>query len=320
MNIKKKQELSLLSKLSFITRESTSNSDIKFIFNQESLKSTLKNLIMKYTNEAVIESIFCCIDNERKKKKKKLNSELDSVLYKIYQKFGPLKLFQTISSLKENDKVNELNNFDEEFNINNEVKIISLASTSEDEVFLDINNDENNTRYHLSNEINEENNNNNSNKKLKENVIIDINDNYQDKIIDLREEEEIEEEEHNSNNYLDKYPDQNIKKLKKRKNKFKPSDIWYHCSLIKGIYYKYKKLETVSSQNNQIIFKCYNRKCKSYGIYDTIDKTFMLKEPHWTGSTYLCYKDLMTEQDLNNYNYMRNNHVYEIQMYRDKKE
>ena len=305
--MRKEQEISLLSKLPSISKESKFNLDIKFISNQKSLKSTLKQLIKKYTNISVIDSINCCILNERRKKKKKLNSELDSFIYKIYLKFGPFILFQTILTLKENDQINEIIKFDEEFN--NEVKIISLASTSEDEVFLDINKDEINKRYHSSNE--------NNDKKYKENVVIDINDNYKDKKIDLREEEEqeIEEVEYNSNNYLDKYSDENIKikKLKKQKNKFRLSNISYHCSLIKGNYYKYKKVKFI--KNTQILFKCYNPNCKSWGIYDTIDKTFMLMKPHWTGNTIFCYKHLMKEQDWNNYDYMVKNNVEEIQMY-----
>ena len=164
--------------------------------------------------------------------------------------------------------------------------------------------------------------NSNSNKKYKENVVIDINDNYKDRTINLSEEEEIkeiEEIEHYSSNYLDNYPYENKNKLKKKKNKFKLSDISYHCSLIKGNYYKYKKDKLISPGNTQILFKCYNPNCKSYGIYDIIDKTFILKKPHWTGNTYLCYKHLMKEQDWNNYNYMIKNNIEEIQMYLDKK-
>lgn len=327
MNKRKEQEISLLSSFPSIPKESKNYSDIKFISNQEALKSKLKQLIMKNTNISVIESIFSCIDNEQRKKKKKLNSELDSFMNKIYLKFGMVKLLQTILTLNKKDKVNEIINFDDDIN-NNDAKIISLASTSEDEVFLDINGYENNKRHHLhhsnkkNNQENRYNINSNSNKKYKENVVIDINDNYKDRTINLSEEEEIkeiEEIEHYSSNYLDNYPYENKNKLKKKKNKFKLSDISYHCSLIKGNYYKYKKDKLISPGNTQILFKCYNPNCKSYGIYDIIDKTFILKKPHWTGNTYLCYKHLMKEQDWNNYNYMIKNNVEEIQMYLDKK-
>ena len=312
--MRKEQEISLTSKLSSISKESKSNSDIKFISNQESLKSILRQLILKYTNKSVVDCIiFCFLDNQPRKKKKKLNSELDSIIYKIYQKYDPPKLFQALLSLKENDKVNELINLDEEFNNNNDVKIFSLESTSEGERFLDITKDEKNKRYHSSHNINRD-------KKYEDNVVIDINNNYKNKTNNkIETDEEIEEDEYNSNNYIDKYPDDNIKikKSKKQKNKFQLSDISYHCSLIKGNYYKYKKDKYMNNTQTKILFKCYNPKCKSCGIYDTTNKTFMLKKPHWVGNTYLCYKHLMTEQDKINHNYMKENNIEEIQMFLD---
>ena len=70
MDKRKEQEISLLSSFPSIPKESKNYSDIKFISNQEALKSKLKQLIMKNTNISVIESIFSCIDNEQRKKRR----------------------------------------------------------------------------------------------------------------------------------------------------------------------------------------------------------------------------------------------------------
>ena len=97
------------------------------------------------------------------------------------------------------------------------------------------------------------------------------------------------------------------------KGKFSINRISYHCSNINGHYYKY--LCEQFSSPNEIKFRCFNDKCKAWGIYDISDKTFTLREEHWFENSIDCYE--MNEQDKNNLAYMKNNKIDEIQMYND---
>ena len=103
-----------------------------------------------------------------------------------------------------------------------------------------------------------------------------------------------------------------------RQRNLKTKDITYHCSIIEGIYYKYKNDNKINQ--NLIKFVCINPSCASWGIYDTNDKTFTLQKEHWVNDTIICYHYSMTKQDKKNYKYMIAHNVDEMQMYIDEKE
>ena len=99
------------------------------------------------------------------------------------------------------------------------------------------------------------------------------------------------------------------------KKVYDPSKVFYHCSIIEGIYYKYIK-EYIKEK--EIIFICINPKCKAWGIYDLEDKTFRLMKEHYNGKSIFCCKKYMTDQDERNKKYMIKNKVYENIMYKDE--
>ena len=70
MNIKKEPEISIFNS-SIISKKSSLNSVNKKISKRKTLKSTLLNLMKKYSNDSVMESLFYFINYERKKIKKK---------------------------------------------------------------------------------------------------------------------------------------------------------------------------------------------------------------------------------------------------------
>ena len=110
----------------------------------------------------------------------------------------------------------------------------------------------------------------------------------------------------------------NIERKEENLNKkriYKLKDLSYHCSLIKGIYYKYRLHKIVSAKI--IIFHCVNAGCDAWGIYDKTDKTFTLQQYHMVGDSVVCYHNNMKKQDKNNYLYMKENKIDEIQMYKD---
>ena len=200
MNIKKEPEISIFNS-SIISKKSSLNSVNKKISKRKTLKSTLLNLMKKYSNDSVMESLFYFINYERKKIKKKSNSELDEIMCKIYQKFGPVQIFQTMLSFDDKCKVNEIKCIYEESFKNNDIKFASMSSTSDDEPFIELNNNENIQNSDLTKENSDENNNH---KNSNNDVVIEISHNYKDKIdetdkidktINLKEDSEDEKEE-----------------------------------------------------------------------------------------------------------------------------
>ena len=328
MNIKKEPEISIFNS-SIISKKSSLNSVNKKISKRKTLKSTLLNLMKKYSNDSVMESLFYFINYERKKIKKKSNSELDEIMCKIYQKFGPVQIFQTMLSFDDKCKVNEIKCIYEESFKNNDIKFASMSSTSDNEPFIELNNNENIQNSDLTKENSDENNNN---KNSNNDVVIEISHNYKDKTdetdetdkidktINLKEDSEDEkEEEYNpDSDSLNEYPYENKKRLINKKSKFRREDISYHCSMIGDNYYKYKKSRQNIGDKDCIEFKCFNPNCDSVGTYNIKDKTFRLDKPHYDGTSINCYKKLMTKQDWNNLEYMRKNNIYEIQMYNEK--
>jgi hypothetical protein len=119
----------------------------------------------------------------------------------------------------------------------------------------------------------------------------------------------------NSSNYIEINIINKSTKKKKTKIKFDVSKISYHCSIIHGIYYKYKLFNFLTK--NEIVFSCENPKCESYGIFDINEKTFTISKPHWDGTSIICYHNQMKEDDIDNYNYMIKNNLDEIQIYSD---
>ena len=106
-----------------------------------------------------------------------------------------------------------------------------------------------------------------------------------------------------------------IQKTKQKKN-FKIEKISYHCSIISGVYYKYKPKKMINKK--LIIFICVNPKCDSWGIFDKEEKTFTLQKGHWADDSIICYHNSMNKQDIRNYNYMTSNNLDEMQTFHDE--
>lgn len=288
------------------------------LVSKKSLKSTFLNLALKYSSEKLIKNIIFYTSPNTKvfsKKSKKTDLELYNAINQIYQNFDIMKIFETLIKYEEiNEENNNIININNEQN--NEAKVFSIQSTSEDENFIDIDNVQNDKSSKSNDDckcvIKDEKENTDGSDEIIENkinsgdIIIDINDNYIDSSSKNDTKMDISGEESNSSNYLEINPN----------NKFNISNISYHCSIIDGNYYKYKKVEE-PIENSLIKFVCYNPDCKSFGFYDIKDKTFELSKPHWDGYTIHCYQDLMNDKDMKNYNYMIYNNVDEIQMYYD---
>lgn len=303
----------ILSKPSSCFKEIKSQPKYENLMSKTTLKSSILNLSLKFSSEILIQNIVFYTSPNRKvfsKNSKKRDLELYNGINQMYQNFAPLKIFETLL----NEEIKEKNNDISE--TKNEVKVISMESTSVDENFIDIDNIQNDKSTKSNNDydivIKDEKENAKESDDIKEeeikinpgDIIIDINDNYIDSESKNETNMEISDEELNSSNYLEINPN----------TKFNIKNISYHCSIIDGNYYKYKKLEE-PIEKNRIKFKCYNEKCESFGFYNIKDKTFELSKPHWDGNTIHCYQDLMSEKDMKNYDYMIYNNVDEIQMY-----
>lgn len=307
----------ILSKSPSCIKEVKSESKNGNLMSKTTLTSSILNLSYKFSSDTLIRNVMFYTSPNRKvfsKKSKKRDLELYNGINQIYQNFDPLTIIKTLYSEEIRQENNEIINIKSE--PNNEVKVISMESTNEDENFIDIDNFQNDKSTKLNNDcdcvIKDEKENTKGSDEINENeikispddIIIDINDNYIDSESKNETNMEISDEELNSSNYLEINPN----------TKFNIKNISYHCSIIDGNYYKYKKLEE-PIEKNRIKFICYNEKCESFGFYNIKDKTFELWKPHWDGYTIHCYQDLMSEKDMKNYNYMIYNNVNEIQMY-----
>ena len=313
-----------------------SDSELKNSSNENNFNMVLKCLLEQYSLEEVIESFFSStVKYTKNKKDKKKFSELNCLIKKLNKIEGASKFLKSLIELPNNIKEkNEINNCKN--NEENEIKKISMASTHEDENYIDVNMNEDNDHY-------SNNDNNMINLSKKTEVINILDDDFKrkkksknkntDEIVIEIDDNYIEKEENNNNaiinlgkakslssKYLDVIP---IKKCNKKNELINTNKIYnidnisYHCSIINGIYYKYK-VELIDKLDSEVKFKCFNKRCKSFGIYDYTDKSFILKEPHWDGESIDCCRKLITEQDENNYFYMVDNNVNEIQMYSDE--
>lgn len=296
----------------------------------------IKTLIEKYYLEKVIQRIIhlsASIQNDYKSIKN--TSDLDAILIQLMQIETPQKLIQAMidfpNFIKETDKIDKKKKKEV-----NEIKKISMASTQADENFIDLGSNNKKKQYYNANNafdsdkenmiIDEEESKDKTESNNKENeVIIDINDNYEDKGNNNDEIVEINDSTNNSlksSNYIEIIPKSKHSKkmkLKKPHKRYDSNRISYHCSVIEGYYFKYKCDRFNSNKKRtKIKFKCYNPKCKSWGTYDTSDKSFILRQEHWDGNDIFCCYRLMTDQDKKNHSYMVNNKVVEIQMYNDK--
>jgi len=307
----------ILSKPSSCIKEIKSEPKYDSLMSKTTLKSSILNLSLKFSSEIIIQNIVFYTSPNRKvfsKKSKKRDLELYNGINQIYQNFEPLTIFETLLNEEIKEENNDIINIKSE--PKNEVKVISMESTSVDENFIDIDNIQNDKSTKSNNDydivLKDEKENGKESDEIKEeeikinpgDIIIDINDNYIDSESKNETNMEISDEELNSSNYLEINPN----------TKFNIKNISYHCSIIDGNYYKYKMLEE-PIEKNRIKFICYNKKCESFGFYNIKDKTFELSKPHWDGYTIHCYQDLMSEIDMKNYNYMIYNNVNEIQMY-----
>ena len=279
----------------------------KFSFNRKcssaqiDIYSRIKSLISKYSLKKVIDRAIHLLklkDESNLEKCNKRFTKLDSSIYQIYQKEGSIKVFQTLINIEKNKKMNNI----EKIN---------------GEIFIDLNSNQNSVNdveeINLNEEDSENSNENKKNKKNKKkvnnNLINNLNDNYKEK------EKNESGNKLNSSNYIEINIINKSTKKKKTKIKFDVSKISYHCSIIHGIYYKYKLFNFLTK--NEIVFSCENPKCESYGIFDINEKTFTISKPHWDGTSIICYHNQMNEDDIDNYNYMINNNLDEIQIYSD---
>ena len=246
---------------------------------------------------------------------------------------------QEVIDIKDNlinkeDDINSENNNNDINNINNnsieqEDKAIDLSESDDNSsdsvlLFVDLNNipteDINKTKdiINIDNDKSDNNiiidNNDNINKTISEPIIIN---NIQKKSPKKLIAENI------NNNDKSMIINKELEKIRRihmvnNQRNFKVKDISYHCSIIEGIYFKYKILSKINQ--NLVKFVCINPKCHSWGIYDTNDKTFTLQEGHWADNTIICYHKSMTKQDKKNYLYMLYHDLDELQMYNDQKD
>ena len=324
------------------THSSSSIIDIvqnsKQVPNKKSLNldSIIKALIEKYSLKEVIESIIHTINPTKKSKEKaKENSELDSRINEICQMEGAIKMIQVLIQLKnvkknrvkkasvvsneekEKEKFIEIgNNNKEKEKNNNPINSINKRSKSNENIVDVIRITDEDSKN--SGKIN----NNNNNNITHDNIIIEIDDNYlgnNENKVENEEKIDLNDKKLNNSNYLEitSNNDHSNKKgiITQPKKVYDPSKVFYHCSIIEGIYYKYIK-EYIKEK--EIIFICINPKCKAWGIYDLEDKTFRLMKEHYNGKSIFCCKKYMTDQDERNKKYMIKNKVYENIMYKDE--
>ena len=299
------------------------------------LDSIIKALIEKYSLKEVIESIIHTINPTKKSKaKEKENSELDSRINEICQMEGAIKMIQVLIQLKnvkknrikkasvvsneekEKEKFIEIGNNKEKEKNNNPINSINKRSKSNENIVDVIRITDEDSKN--SGKIN----NNNNNNITHDNIIIEIDDNYLgngENKVENEEKIDLNDKKLNNSNYLEitSNNDHSNKKgiITQPKKVYDPSKVFYHCSIIEGIYYKYIK-EYIKEK--EIIFICINPKCKAWGIYDLEDKTFRLMKEHYNGKSIFCCKKYMTDQDERNKKYMIKNKVYENIMYKDE--
>ena len=309
-----------LSPISSSTCDSFPNQNNETQQKPINLNAMLNFLIEKYSLKDIMKRII--IFMTLRGKGNNINKDLDLMIDEIYQRTGSINIIKAMLEQKINMNKEDIN---------------TLSSASVKEKFIPIPNNHHNKNIRDNNSKNksfksnedsmevihleddELKNDKNDNKNNNDGIIIDINDNYIDKEDKKEENNEIIDLKYdklNSSNYIEINSNQGQdKKTSKKKRRFSPSQISYHCSLIEGIYYKYyKKIQ----YENKFFFICGNPECKGCGIYDINDKTFYLVKGHLVGNSFNCYKNLMDEQDKRNFKYMKNKNVNEIQMYNDE--
>lgn len=300
-----------------ISESTASNNDFEseknIIKNDNSLNNfnlnlMLKDIFEKYPIGRVTESLTSsCLQQKNNNNPGNEIPELEAIITNLNQKGRVQNIIKATIDFPKNK--NQIISIDEN---KTEIKRMSTPSTNEDEIYIDINSDRNNNKN--EGKINDNNN-----------IIIDIHNNY----VDIEAKKNKND---NKKNCLKKETNQqsiNIKIIprnnetkkiisEKPKNEYNPKKISYHCSIINGIYYKYKYVSKID-KTTLFKYKCSNLNCPSWGIYDISDKTFMLQKKHWNGKNIFCCDKYMKDQDKKNYAYMKKNNIDEIQMYNDEK-
>ena len=317
--------LELLSKLN--------GKDIK---SPENINLILENLKQKYTLKEIIDAIISETikgKNDKENYYTNKSSDINSIISFIYKKIGALRIFKIILDIQSKEDKNEIRKIKESNLINRKRKedknerknILSLPSTVEEDPYeyninnniINLNEEDDNNNLNTDiiniNESDDENNNNN------EDAIFSINDNeplnrinseikIRDKSYKLGEKENIESFYINSNkiNYKEKCFLEGSKILTNKIN-----NLSYHCSIINGIYFKYK----FKSFDKKGIakFVCFNPKCGGYGIYNLNNKMFTLLKEHNYFNNSFCSKN-MDRFDKIYYSYMKINHIEELQI------
>ena len=311
------------------TCDSFSNQNHEIQQKPLNVNAMLNCLIEKYSLNKVMNRIIFLMTFRGKENN--INGDLDLVIEQILDREGSLNIIKAILESKI-DEDKEGINASIKINKENKIKqISSLPSNKVKEKFIPIHQDNKNINNKSSNSNEDSteiiileddesrNNKNNKDKKIANDIIIDINDNYINKENKKEENDEIIDLKYNklnSSNYIEINSNNDYaNKTSKTKRRFASSQISYHCSVIYGYYYKYyKKFQ----YKNNFFFQCDNPECNGCGIYNKNDKTFRLIDGHLFGNSINCYKKLMNEQDYRNFRYMKKYKVNEIQMYNDE--
>lgn len=298
----------------------------------EAVKLILEILKQKFTLKEIIDIIIS--ETIKKKNEKEINNynnnkpnDINVLISFICKKIGSLRMLKCIldTESKEDEKdirETKLLNKKKKENKYEKNKIFSLPSTVEEEL-----NEMNNINNYIDNNIinleEEENN--------KDIICLTDSDdenkyiNIEDSIFSFNENEKY-------NNKIKK--ELEIKKISIKKNKDdfsfhkinstekfgitennrlinKIKNLSYHCSIINGIYFKYK----FKSMNKKGIakFVCFNPKCEGYGIYNINNKMFTLLKEHNSTNDKFC-SVYMDNFDEIYYSYMKLHNIEEMQI------